>query len=133
MHRFGVFAQEQHGGGFRGLVGVLPDPGAVGVADMEGRQHRFAQDAGVKALAGLEGAEKAGRGGENAARFRAQGFLGQAQGGGLPGENRGHDGMSPEKEKPAASAGWVGWIGVGRHAASETGAASQASFWKLFR
>ena len=54
QHAMGVFAQEQDGGGFRGLIGVLPDPGAVLIARLKRGGHRLAQQMRVERLAAFK-------------------------------------------------------------------------------
>ena len=53
-----VTLDEQHHGGLGGLVGVLPDPGAGGVARAEGAGHGVAERLGVEGPAGFEHGEQ---------------------------------------------------------------------------
>ena len=57
-HGAPVTLHEQHDGGLRRLVGVLPDPGAVGVARAEGAGHGVAEGPGVEGPAGFEHGEQ---------------------------------------------------------------------------
>ena len=53
-HGPAVTLHEQHHGGFGGLVGVLPDPTALGIAGAEGAGHGGADGGGVEGPAGFE-------------------------------------------------------------------------------
>jgi len=57
-HGTAMTADEQHDRGLGGLVGVLPDPGALGVACAEGACHGVAQSGGVERPAGLQDREE---------------------------------------------------------------------------
>ena len=57
-HGAPVTLHEQHHGGLRRFVGVLPDPGAVGVARSEGAGHGVAERRGVERPAGFEHGEQ---------------------------------------------------------------------------
>ena len=57
-HGAPVALHEQHHGGLGGFVGVLPDPGAVGVARSEGAGHGVAKRRGVERPAGFEHGEQ---------------------------------------------------------------------------
>ena len=64
-HGAAVALDEQHDGGFGRLVGVLPEPGALGVARAMGAGHGGAERGGVERPAGFErGQQAAGRGNE---------------------------------------------------------------------
>ena len=56
--RLAVFAQEQDGRRFAGVVGRFPVPSARGVGGAEGRLHGGAQDAGIDRPAAFEMGEK---------------------------------------------------------------------------
>ena len=57
-HGAPVTLHEQHDGGLRRLVGVLPDPGAGGVARAGGAGHGIAEGPGVERPAGFEHGEQ---------------------------------------------------------------------------
>ena len=57
-HGAAVALHEQHHGGLGRLVGVLPDPGAAGVARSEGADHGIAKRRGVEGPAGFEHGEQ---------------------------------------------------------------------------
>ena len=63
-HGAPVALEKQHDGGLGRLVGVLPDPGADGVARPEGRGHGGAQGRGVEGPAGFEHRHEGGGRGE---------------------------------------------------------------------
>ena len=64
-------AEEQRHGGLGRLVGVLPHPGAGGVARPEGARHGVAQGRGVEDAAGLQMGQQVRGGGEQGGRLRA--------------------------------------------------------------
>ena len=66
-HGAPVTLHEQHRGSLGGLVGVLPDPAAVGIAGAEGPGHGVADGGGVKRPAGFEHREQGPGGGEQGA------------------------------------------------------------------
>ena len=66
-------AEEQRHGGLGRLVGVLPHPGAGGVARPEGARHGVAQDRGVEDAAGLQMGQQVRGGGEQGGRLRERG------------------------------------------------------------
>ena len=86
-HGAAVALEEQHGGGLGGLVGVLPDPGAFGVARPEGAGHGGAQRRGVEGPAGFEHGEQGPGRGDERARAGA-GLRGAGKGGGTGGKLR---------------------------------------------
>ena len=53
-HGAAVALEEQHGGGFGGLVGVLPDPGARSIGRTEGLRHGIPEGRGIERQAGLQ-------------------------------------------------------------------------------
>ena len=57
-HRAAVALQEEHRGGFGGLIGVLPEPGARGVRRAEGPGHGVPEDRGIERPARLEGRQQ---------------------------------------------------------------------------
>ena len=57
-------ADEQHDRGLGGLVGVLPYPGALGIAGAEGARHGVPQGGGAERPAGLQDRQKGSGGGE---------------------------------------------------------------------
>ena len=57
-HRPAVALHEQHDGGFGGLVGVLPHPGAQSVGCAEGPGHRIPEGRGGERPAGLKGGQQ---------------------------------------------------------------------------
>ena len=68
-HGAAVAVEEQHQRRFGRLVGVLPEPGAVGVGSAEGGRHRIAQRAGIERAAGFEDRQQgAGRGQQRGGR-----------------------------------------------------------------
>ena len=86
-HGAAVALEEQHGGGLGRLVGVLPDPGAFGVARPEGAGHGGAQRRGVQRPAGFEHGEQGPGRGDERARAGA-GLRGAGKGGGTGGKLR---------------------------------------------
>ena len=73
-HGAPVTLQEQHRGGLGGLVGVLPDPGTLGVAGAEGAGHGGADGGGVEGSAGFEDRKQGPGGGEQGAAGRRRGM-----------------------------------------------------------
>ena len=64
-------AEEQRHGGLGRLVGVLPHPGAPGVARPEGARHGLPQDRGVEGAPRLQMGQQGRRRGEQGGRLRA--------------------------------------------------------------
>ena len=80
-HGPAVALHEQHDGGFGGLVGVLPDPAALGVRRAEGPRHRIPEDRGIERPAGLQGGQQTpGRGEQGIARDRTGRRCGRVDG-----------------------------------------------------
>ena len=67
-HGPSVALHEQHDGGFGRLIGVLPQPGARGVARPEGAGHGLAQGGGIERPAGFERGQQDPGGGEQRVR-----------------------------------------------------------------
>ena len=63
-HGAPIALEEHDGGGFGGLVGVLPDPGALGVGGAEGLRHGAPQRGGVERLAALQDRQQGAGSGE---------------------------------------------------------------------
>ena len=80
-HGAAVALEEQHQRRLGRLVGVLPDPGALGVGAAEGGGHGAPQDRGVEAAAGLEYGQQGGGRGDQCGG-RGDGILRQGQGSG---------------------------------------------------
>ena len=72
-HGAAVALEEQDQRRLGRLVGVLPHPGALGVARTEGAGHRLAQHAGIEGAAGLQDREQGPGGGQQCGRFRREG------------------------------------------------------------
>ena len=88
-HAPAVALEEQQGGGFGGLVGVLPDPAAVGVGGAEGLSHGVPEGRGIEGAAGLQhGQQGLGRGEQGIARGRTGRRCGRVDGGGGKGRTR---------------------------------------------
>ena len=64
-----VFAQEQNSRGFGGFIGVLPEPGTVLIAALEGGGHGLAQKPGVESSAALKRSKKLSCGGQQFGRL----------------------------------------------------------------
>ena len=80
-HGTAVTLHEQHGGGFGGLVGVLPDPGAGRVRCAEGLRHRIPEDLGIERPAGLQDRQQdPGRREQGVAPGEARRFGGRVDG-----------------------------------------------------
>ena len=81
-HGPAVALHEQHDGGFGGLVGVLPDPAALGVRRAEGPRHRIPEGRGIERPAGLQDRQQTpGRGEQGIARDRTGRRCGPVDGG----------------------------------------------------
>ena len=63
-HGAAVTLEEQHERGLGRLVGVLPDPGALGVGGPEGLAHGLAQDRRIERSAGLQDRQQGTGGGQ---------------------------------------------------------------------
>ena len=63
-HGAAVTLEEQHERGLGRLVGVLPDPGTLGVGGPEGIGHGLAQDWCIKRAAGLQDRQQGMGGGQ---------------------------------------------------------------------
>ena len=75
-----VTLHEQDYGGFGGLVGVLPDPGALGIAGAEGAGHGVADGGGVEGPAGFENGKQGAGGGDKRVRAGGRGVRGRREG-----------------------------------------------------
>ena len=75
-----VTLHEQHYGGFGGLVGVLPDPAALGIARAEGAGHGVANGGGVEGPAGFEHREQGPGRGDERVRAGGRGMRGRRDG-----------------------------------------------------
>ena len=109
-HGAAVALEEQDQRRLGRLVGVLPDPGAVGVARTEGAGHRVAQHAGIEGAAGLQDGEQGPGGGQQRGRFRRDGRPGS--------DRRGCGGMRVRRRRAGARArpapdGRRAWAGSG--------------------
>ena len=82
-HGAAVTLDEQDDSGLGGLVGVLPDPGAVGIAGAEGAGHGGADRGGVERPAGFEDGKQGPGGGDE--RVRAGGCAMRGRRGGRHG------------------------------------------------
>ena len=80
-HGAPIALHEQHHGGFGGLVGVLPDPGALGIAGAESAGHGGADGGGVEGPAGFEGRKQGLGRGDERARAGGRGMRGRRDGG----------------------------------------------------
>ena len=69
-HGAAVALDEQHQGRLGRLVGVLPDPGTVGVGRAEGGGHRLAQRAGIEGAARFQDRQQGAGGGQQRGGFR---------------------------------------------------------------
>ena len=88
-HGPAVALEELDGGGFGGLVGVLPDPGARSIRPAEGPCHRIAERCGIERAAGLQDRQQGqGRCVQGIARDRAGRGCGRVDGGGRKGRTR---------------------------------------------
>ena len=88
-HGPAVALHEQHDGGLGGLVGVLPDPAALGVRRAEGPRHRIPEGRGVERPAGLQDRQEGlGRGEQGIARDRTGRRCGPVDGGRGKGRTR---------------------------------------------
>ena len=86
-----VAPEKQNAGRFRGLIGIFPAPGAVGVGAARDLLHGCAQQPCVERFAFRERGEKDGRGIEDDARFT--GFRGSIEGFGGRGVRGRHVGI----------------------------------------
>ena len=88
-HAPAVELEKQDTGGFGGLVGVLPDPGAGGVRSAESVRHGVPQGGGVEGPAGFQDRQQgSGRGEQGIARHRTGRRRGRVDGGGGKGRTR---------------------------------------------
>ena len=112
-HAAAVALHEDHDGGFRSLVGVLPDPGALGVGRAEGLRHGVPEGRGIEGLSRLQYRQQgAGRGEQGVACDGAVRLGGRIDGDG--GRKRTREGCPA----PAGRRAWAISVMEGRRAAA---------------
>ena len=87
-HGAPVTLHEQHDRGFGGLVGILPEPGALGIGGAEGARHGVPERPGIERPAGFQDRQQGPGGGKQGVRSGRRRAHGNGCGGGIGGKLR---------------------------------------------